>query len=443
MRVADCQACEHCPLRGDGSQQLVQDAWKPGAHVYLLVNQAGEKNPLDRIARLYLPLAALAPSQVSVGHAIRCTAELPKPVTPQQFALGKRGVLENAVRYCDRVHGGRSDSHGNYRHAFEGLRLVVASGDLALYAATGQRSSHEWRGWVLPYRSLSDTWLSEVWTPSPGELPVLPTVSLRDIGAMPTLTYATRADWSKAGRILRGEWPTPFLGYSEQPPGEWPKVSAFDTEFDPQTGVLERYSLYNGQGVPHVVEAADVETMAIPETVTVVMHNVEADLQYLYRMLHGGIIKTEDTMLMHAVLWSDLPHTLEFLGSIYAPINRWKHLFYRNPKVYSAGDAIGTWAAYTGMVYEFRDDPESARVYRDEIFPLTAIIMEAETVGLRLDQERVKVALTYHQQLQAEVLTEAQAYAGYPLLLSSPEQVARHLYDVEKVGVKGAHGKRA
>lgn len=437
MRVADNQACIGCPLRGDGSQQFVGDTIKPGAPVYLQADQAGDTDPVQRNKR-YIELAGLTPEQVSAGHAIRCTADLPKPVLPAQFAAGKRGVLENAVRFCDRVHsrwsGHQPGSVVEHNQVGPRPRLVVTQGDLALYAASGQRSAHEWRGWVTPYRPVSDSWLSEVWTPGPTDLCVLATVSMPDLRAMPTLQYGMRADWAKAGRILRGEWPQPWPGYEDRPPKAWPRLSAFDTEFP--DGVFTRYSLYDGGRMPWVIEAERVQQVEIPQGVTVVMHNIEADLQYLTGILRGGSIKTEDTMLMHAALWSDLQHTLEWLGSIHARINRWKHLFHRNPKVYSGGDAIGTWDVYVALVNEFRQDPGSARVYREELFPLTPIIMEAETVGLRLNQDRVNLALETHEALRQEVCNEAMAYAGYPLLLSSADQVQRHLYELENVGVK-------
>jgi DNA polymerase I-like protein with 3'-5' exonuclease and polymerase domains len=260
---------------------------------------------------------------------------------------------------------------------------------------------------------------------------------------MPPLTYCTRVDWKKVGRVLRGEWPKPWPGFVDRPPAVWPRVSAFDTEFDPDTGVLERYSLFTGQGQPWVIEARDVRVIDIPDTVTVVMHNEDADVEHLQGFLRGGQIKTEDTMLMHAALWSDLPHTLAYLGSLYARINRWKHLFRRNPRVYSGGDALGTWDVYLALVAELKADPASARVYREELYPLNPIISEASNVGLRVHQWRVEAALTYHQRLKDELCAEVEAWAGYPLLLSSPDQVARHLYEVEKVGVKVAKRRRA
>ncbi len=431
MRVIDCPRCVGCPLYGDGSQQFVPDVTKPGAPVYLLADQPGDRGPVERSKR-YIELSGLKPEQVSSGHAIRCTADLPPPVTAQQFEKGQRGVRENAVRFCDRVHHSQASD----------VRLVVTQGDVALYAATGQRSAHEWRGWLLPYQAKSDGWLSEVWVPVPNQKIVLSTVSLGDIAVMPTLQFAMRADWRKVGRVLRGEWPQALPGFETQPPKVWPRLSAFDTEFDP-SGALERYSLFDGQTL-RVVEARSVRAIDIPEPVTVIMHNEDADIEHLRGFLRGARIKTEDSMLAHAALYSDLPHSLAYLGSLYARTNRWKHLFHRAPLPYSAGDALGTWDVwFGGLIPEFQKDPASARVYREELYPLNAIISEASAVGLKLDQDRVQVALRHHQALKDEVCLEAQAYCGYPLLLSSADQVQRHLYGLEGVGAKQKRGKRA
>lgn len=429
MFVRDCEQCVGCPLRGDGSQQYQPDNIKPGAPVFLLGEQAGA-DPLASVEKQYLGLAGLRGDQVSTGHAVRCMVDLPAPVTAQQFDKGKRGDLERGIEYCNRVHSVRPSA----------ARLVVTQGDYGLFGATGQRSSHEWRGWLLPYAPPSDRWLSEVWTPGPGDLGVLATVSLADLRAMPTLTFGMRADWVKVGRILRGEWPQPLPEFLDYAPVNWPRVSSFDTEFQPD-GTLDRYSLYDGTTL-RVVEARNVRAHELPETATVVMHNEDADVAYLRGFLRGGRVKTEDTMLMSAALYSDLPHSLAYWGSVVARTNRWKHLFHRNPRPYSAGDALGTWDMYLYFIGEFKADPLSYQVYREELYPLLPIIMEARTVGLELDQGRVQAAMGHYSRLKAEVVNQAQSYVGWPINLGSSEQVGTWLYSVEQIGAK-KRGKRA
>jgi hypothetical protein len=271
------------------------------------------------------------------------------------------------------------------------------------------------------------------------DLPVLATVHLAAIFRDPSLSLPTRMDWAKVPRILRGEWPVSFPGFKTEPPQVWPRVSAFDTEFDPLTRGLTRFSLFDGRERPWVIEAQDVGQVALSpySTPTVYMHNVEADILHLERMMGPRVhqFRIEDTMLMHSVLWSDLPHDLEYLGSLFARINRWKHLGYDSLD-YSAGDAIGTWDVAMALAKEMEEDPQSTWVYRHSVFPLIPTIMEAEKVGLELDQERVLQAIEHFETEREMVSLEAQVYAGYGINLGSPEQVGRWLYEVEKIGVK-------
>lgn len=430
MKVSQMAGCIGCPLRGTGEQLFTPDVVKDGSPVQVVYSSPPD-NPALAATRLATRLkgVGLEHEGVSVQHGIRCSAQLPAWATSHQIRRGEKGPAEEAVLHCHTHHGRLGAS----------TRLLVTIGDAALYSSTGERSSLDWRGWVLPYRGTGNGWKSRVWTPGPRDLPVLAMAT----AAFPWMGYVTAKDWSKVPRILAGEWPQKFPGFTTEPPKVWPKVSAFDTEFSPETGILTRYSLYDGGARPWVVEAGDIQITEVPDGSTVIMHNIEADLDHLQRFLRGGRIKTEDTMLMHSVLWSDLPHDLEFLGSLSARINRWKHLGF-NDLEYSAGDAIGTWDAYLAMVKEYQADPQSMAVYRNCVFPLTPIIMEATTTGLLLDQDKVQQALRYHEQERTDVALRAQAYTGYPINMGSSEQLSRWLYSVEGLGkrTKAARKKR-
>ena len=269
-------------------------------------------------------------------------------------------------------------------------------------------------------------------------------------------------DWQKVPRILKGEWPVRFPGYTTEPPKVWPRVSAFDTEFHPSTGILTRYSLYDGGWRPWVVEAEDVRdgVIDIPKTnqnhgllgsgpssdagrLVVYMHNAEADILHLRRILGSDLqgLKIEDTMYMDAVLWSDLPHDLLYLGSLYARTNSWKHLGFESPD-YSAGDALGTWDVAVALAQQMKEDPQSEWIYRNSVSPLLPTIMEAESVGLALDSQRVDQAISHFEEIERSLSLEAQAYTGYPINLGSPEQVGRWLYEVEGIRPTNTRRKR-
>jgi DNA polymerase I-like protein with 3'-5' exonuclease and polymerase domains len=104
-------------------------------------------------------------------------------------------------------------------------------------------------------------------------------------------------------------------------------------------------------------------------------------------------------------------------------------------------DAYVQLKVWEALAQELEKDPQSKAIYEEEMIPLWPIILESQEAGLKLDQDRVREALEWHQAQQEAVVKEAQALCGYPILLSSPEQVSTWLYEVEKLGVK-RRGKR-
>ena len=441
--VRDVPGCQGCPMYQDGSQGFVPDEIIERAPVLVVGQNPGEQEEVasrpfvgktgQTMERTYFKLAGLERGRVSIANALRCrwqdSNELPPLVQLKQAQAGKRGIAEEALLHCQNAHG----------HIPTGTKLIVSQGEYALWSVTRQRSVTSWRGWLLAQAFQGDGWRNAIWTPGPRDVPVLATVHLAAIFRDPSLTLPTRMDWAKVPRILSGKWPQRFPGFQTAPPKVWPLVSAFDTEFNPDTRVLTRYSLYDGGDRPWVVEAKDVSSVDLgvhPAPPKVFMHNMEADILDLERILGPRIhqFRIEDTMLMHGVLWGDLQHDLEYLGSLFARINRWKHLGWESLD-YSAGDALGTWDVGMALAREMQEDPQSYWIYRNSVFPLTPTIMEAERVGLALDQGRVGEAIQHFEVLQKDVSLEAQAYAGYPLNLGSSEQVSRWLYEVEKVGV--------
>lgn len=595
MKVRECPKCVGCPLFGDGSQTFVPDQIVDGAPVLLVAQTPEEsRSALPKIEKSYLPLAGLTRNQVSVSHAVRCTVTLPAPVSPAQFEGGKRGLLEHGVRFCGAAHS----------PSVHGARLVVTQGDLALYSATGQRSAFDWRGYALPYKPLSDSWMNSVWTPGPKDLPVLATLRLADLFGQPQLAYPTMADWRKIRWFLEGKWPKKPPEVTTTPDAQmFASPAAWDTEWNPSTGQFLRFSVATEEGRVYVIEWQGPQTMSrvwggnvphfqgvstvskagegrfktsglVPELrsgdsptipvlqslysddnnmspgqetlvqgtvqavfrqstraesqavstypispskriqpyrgailrntgsagwqmcrlqdsvrsgteaahrplsqdgtsarsvvqsmqpcvrasgrqlrddssfsnvyrTVVIGQNIIVDLPNLSRVFPvGSVIEIHDEMLVHSVLWSDLPHSLDFLASIYSPINRHKHLYNRSPIQYAGMDAYVQLKVWEALVQELEKDPQSKAIYEEEMIPLWPTILEAQEVGLKLDQGRVAEALQYHAGLQQEVSLEAEAYTGFNFNLGSPEQVSRWLYEVERVGVKRGRNSR-
>lgn len=387
------------------------------------------------LGRKYLPLAGLERGKtVSLANPIRC-----RPDGKNELLLDATTKL--AVEHCQ----------FHYYRPPVSTQLVVAEGAVALYAATGEdgtdspghkisRGIEGWRGWILPWNPPPQpkrVWTS-VYTPDPGDVIVLPTFHLAYLFRAPWYTPVSQRDWSKVQPVLQGKWPEPFPQVHPLPPNPWPSRFAFDTEYHEDT--LVRYSVASrargDQPVVWVVEASVHRPPdTLPSTLTVAFHHVEADLDYLMDLLrpHQVAVNIEDTMFQHAVLYADLDHDLDFVGSLYARTNRWKHLLRTNPRVYAGGDALGTLDSHIALSQELDRDPQVKKVYYEYQLPLAGVIHKARRYGLRVIPERVEQALLTMEQAQEEATFLAQSHVGWPLNLGSAAQVGRELYEIERV----------
>ena len=142
-----------------------------------------------------------------------------------------------------------------------------------------------------------------------------------------------------------------------------------------------------------------------------------------------------------------MSHTLNFLGSMYAQINRWKHLARVAPRLYAGGDAMGTMDVWTtglngGLLGELARDPETRWVYEHLQKPLIGIVLKHHQRGIATDQEQVKVALKDLERNQMVAVQRAQAYTGWPINLRSPKHLAYWLFDVEKLKARRKYRAR-
>lgn len=421
--------CVGCPFYGDGRGFVPGDV--KGRKVLLMGQTPDEEEESTGIPasgkmakmleKSFLPLAGLTRDDVDVDSILRCRwkgYELP-PLNSK--------VVKQAIAHCTEAYGPKID--------MSKTRLIVAQGAYSLYGLTGETSISTWRGWLLPY--LTTHWsqnVSGIYTPTAQDTPVLATLHLASLYAEPAMQDPTKKDWGKVARILAGKWPESLTFIKTNPPFELPVFFAYDTEFVVESGNLirEQFGWRDADDTPHlhVVEARDHASYFTSEKPTVILQNAPADLPYLDRLLPGGYA-LEDTLLAHARLWSDLPHDLDFLGSIYARTNRWKHLVRSNPIVYAGADGLGTWDIWKTIVQELQGDPLTYAVYRKSI-ECWPIIHKAHTIGLKVDQAKAKEALKQLEYKCKQAELEAQAAVGWPIKLSSPAQVAFQIYTIEK-----------
>jgi uracil-DNA glycosylase len=397
----------------------------------------------------FFPVAGLERGKVDLTNSVRCRLNdqdsLPDVAIPR---------MREAIEHC-RVHDQRPAN----------IKLIVAEGEHALYATTGEdgtdspgfkisRGISGWRGWLLPHNPppLPKRVFNQIYEPSRGELSVLPTYHVAYLFRNPWEKPNARADWHKVQRILRGTWPESFPHVERIAPTVWPGLSAYDTEFyqtDEEYAAptrLIRWSLATRSpvGVPRVwvVEAGYQDFIKTPPSPRVYFWNVEADIDHLKDLLGQEVkIDIEDAMFIHAILWPDLGHKLDEAGSVYARTNRWKHLVHSNPTIYAGGDALGTLDVALSLTRELERDPRSKWVYEHLTLPLVPIINKGHKIGSRVHQGRVLQALGELDVIQASLTEQARAYTGYPINLGSSDQVAQWLYDVEQVHLNPVTGR--
>lgn len=379
--------------------------------------------------KTFFPLAGFTRSEVSLGNTIRCRVDggndLPRLDDP---------ITQLAIRHCTQTHF----------TVPEQCSVIIAAGVYALWMLTGKglKARHTlsaWRGYALPLEHpwLDSAFRSDIWTPGSHEVVVLPTIHIAALFRDPTMTYPTKRDWAKVRRVLAGTWPVALPEISQDAPEVWPRYSAFDTEYvvevNGRPGPMTRYNLYDiEEDRLWVIEnEGEIAPTIVPERPRVVMHNAEADIDFLEALINSSYT-LEDTMYADSVLWSGLPHDLDFLGSLYATTNRWKHLDQYNPIVYAGADAVGTAAVWKALEAQFHRDPLSETAYRERRLPLIPIIHRGRQAGIRTDQARAKQAVTAITGRQQLTQAQAMASVGWPINLQSLKQVSSWLYDYRR-----------
>lgn len=273
------------------------------------------------------------------------------------------------------------------------------------------------------------------------------------------MAVPTASDWAKVGRFLRGEWPRrvppSLVNPTKRELEEWCRFAeqapfvVIDTEYNPETLYLTLVGLgYPGGPVvqlewPHVWDGRKAvyaaRLRALVGHVPVVFQNAFADIPVLagnMAIAYGDYGRVDDLMLAHAVLWSELPHDLGFLASLYGEHPKMKHLAHIDPLRYNLGDVVDTVSAWEAVSRELAADPLSKRVYETQSLPLIPSLMESKRHGIRIDPAQVEPASRRLRARMDKALFTGHAYTGYPVNLGSDDQVAFWLYTVEGLPVQ-------
>lgn len=386
--------------------------------------------------RKFLPESGLKRSEVSVGNAIRCRPgralglkadDLPTVTATMRLEKSKADIV-NALKHCKATH----------LHIPESVNVVVAMGRHAMFQMTGLAKDQDeykkkqgvlesWRGYgveVSDYNTICTVGTSRYHTLrsrsegyEEGERETrkvdegvysegreggfniekkivfftmhIAALNYRD---NKKYTHATYQDFHKLGMLLRGEWPGPIPKWSNTAPSEWPSYASFDTEYNPDTRELYRWSMcdrdYNLYCVEH--DSWGDNVIPVQQGSTVLIQNALADISYLSNLVDMRVVKVEDLMLAHSVLWPGEPHNLNYINSIYGTLNRYKHLPEDEPEAYSAFDSyepMQEWKGY--FIPEFKRDKLSWQVYQKYRLPLIPIIDKAQQSGALLDTSRL------------------------------------------------------
>lgn len=352
----------------------------------------------------FLPLVGLKRDDVSLGNAIRCRPgrglgleadKLPSLSASMKLESSKADIV-NALKHCKDAHF----------HPGSSIEVVVTMGQYAMFVMTGlakdedeykkkQSVLESWRGYgvdVADYRGSSSVNSSYYHDLTSGNV-VFMTMHIAALfyGNNKRFYHAVLQDFYKVGRLLKGEWPKKLPEWKDSAPQEWPKYSSFDTEYNPDTGELYRWSLCSAEYDLYCVEHTAVDKRIVGDTESVVLiQNALADIGYLSRLIDMKRVKVEDLMLAHSVLWTGEPHGLNYINSLYGCFNRYKHLSQGIPQLYSALDAyepMAMWREY--FIPEFKRDRLSWGVYKKYRLPLIDIIDKAQRSGVKVDGERL------------------------------------------------------
>jgi DNA polymerase I-like protein with 3'-5' exonuclease and polymerase domains len=292
-------------------------------------------------------------------------------------------------------------------------------------------------------------------------------LSPQDIQRDKRMERPTLYDWSKLGRLLKGTWPRPIPPYllanesNLDEVEEWLREAesapfiAIDTEYIPDSKLLQLIGvgypgckqglmipwIWGGNGL--VRWARETLTPQIKRLVglvpSVFQNFLGAELPILRHNLeieYEDYKQVDDLCLAHAVLYSEFPHDLEFLASIYGQYPKLKHLSKENLVLYCWGDVLSTIDGWEGIEPELVKDPLSKQVYESQSLKLIPIIDYRHEKGIKVNKARVEQASRDYAAKLDHSQLRAWAYCGWPINLGSPKQLAHWLYEVEGLPVQ-------
>jgi len=437
--------------RGDDEQGNRADGFQNGRVIY----QPVTPQPfIDRSGRdlreRFIPLAGLDPDKLSYCNVIKCRGY-------EDYDEGKR-------RKTDKLPSKKKELHAIVDHCThahlripDSSRLLIAVGDLAWEHSTYDAGSiTDWRGYFAPSSRFN--------------VPTFAVLHPAFLMRSRRMVVPSYSDWDRIKRWFAGEWPKPvehcpthtdrlayirwFEAAYESPyvvvDGEWHE----DTEqlwtwgmAYPHAGLEEpgfvgasALQFQWGTATQFEKDQFKADYRRLIAKVPIVFHNAMADIMVGQRnqgIAYEEYASVQDTMNAHAVLWSEYPHTLDFLDSVYGWHNKLKHLQVLDPALYNLGDLLSTHHAWRALNKDFRSDPESFSIYTNQSQRLyRPRIDNIEDEGMAVNKPAVlKHFATYTARMNTANQI-ARAYCGYPINIASEKQLKQWLYKIEKMPVQ-------
>jgi DNA polymerase I-like protein with 3'-5' exonuclease and polymerase domains len=295
----------------------------------------------------------------------------------------------------------------------------------------------------------------------------LAVLHIADLFREPKMVLPSQMDWAKVPRILAGEIPKPIPGRPICGPGnvepalKWmqeqvhdqPDYLVVDTEYTISDRTLltvglgaRRGDTFSGVQILQCPRLKSWERAALPAHFINLVHHVPAVFQNLMADLpvlrdNWGVSfdkykQVDDLMLAHALLWTEFPHDLEFLASLYSSYPKLKHLSERAPAEYNWGDVLATDEAWSVVNAELFADPGVRHIYKSRSLPMAFVFIRAHEAGIRVDQSYAKQALDELKGACHNANLLAHASVGQPINVGSTQQVQRALRERDGIAVK-------
>lgn len=164
---------------------------------------------------------------------------------------------------------------------------------------------------------------------------------------------------------------------------------------------------------PHHVHREELAhfILHLVRRVPIVAHNSAHDIRIIkhnFGIPFEEYLRVEDSMLLHNVLYSELPHTLNFCSSVYSTMNQHKDLG-THSKVYLHGDVRATAEVWWNLNKEAERDPQSKKIYDTLQRPMLPILLESHLEGMRINKpfmQRMQHTLEEKRQWAMQVANE-------------------------------------